>query len=206
MSLLRIKAAEVLGAIIEAAVPELAGTVCAGPSEDGHKRRLPSISIIPRSFKFSPDQEEEWKELGNNRLILNVGRYDAFFQLQVGAKSTYLRAQLEQAVMNVFFSQEGRSGVLVVDIADCHDAIVGYELDQQSWQDEAGFSDRWFSTINLNVVMPVLIERGNVFTMNEIRICLRADTAAEFSEISTAIQECVAVDENGCVTLSTPPA
>lgn len=206
MSLLRIKAAEVLGAIIEATVPELSGMVCAGPSEEGHKRRLPSISIIPINFKFSPDQEEEWKELGNNRLILNVGRYDAFFQLQVGAKSTYVRAQLEQAVMNVFFSQEGRSGVLVVDIADCHDAIVGYELDQQSWQDEAGFSDKWFSTINLNVVMPVLIERGNVFTMDEIRICLRADTAAEFSEISTAIQECVAVDENGCVTLSTPPA
>jgi hypothetical protein len=204
MSLLRIRASEVLAAIIQKACPEI--EVCAGPSEDGHKRKFPSIAIKPIKWDFSPDQEDEWKEIGDNRIILNVGRYDAMYQIQVGAKNPYVRAEIEQFVLDLFFQREGSPGIIVVDIADCHDAIVAYELGSQMWLDEAGFSDKWFSTININVAMPVLVERGNVFTMNEIRICLRADTAAEFSEISTATQECVAVDEDGCVTLSTPPA
>ena len=206
MSLLRIRAAEVLGQLIGSHNPAIADSICGGPAEDGHKRRLPSIAIQPISWKFSPDQEDEWKEIGGNRLVLNVGRYDAFFRVEVGAKSPYVRAKLEQSVLDVFFQREGSPGIAVADIADCHDAIVSYELQSSRWDDEAGFSDKWFSTIDVNVVMPVLVERGSVFTMNEIRICLRADTLASFDDISSATQECVAVDEDGCTTPSTPPA
>jgi len=205
VSLIRIRAAEVLGAIIAGYYPEIADSICGGPAEDGHKRRLPSIAIQPINWKFTPDQESEWKELGLNRVVLNAGRYDAFFRVQVGSKSPYVRAKLEQAVLDTFFQQEGRPGITVVEIADCNDAIVAYELEQSSWQDEAGFSDKWFSTINVNVVMPVLIERGSVFSMDEIRFCLRADTAASFDTISESVLECIAVDENGNVTLSTLP-
>ena len=207
MSLLRLRAAEVLGKVIADYCPEIAGSICGGPAEDGHKRRLPSIAIRPISFKFSPDQEEEWKELSSTRLVLNVGRYDAFFLIEVGAKSPYVRAKLEQACLDVFMQREGSPGLIVCDVADCHDAIVSFELESSRWQDEAGFSDKWFSTIDVNVAMPVLVERGSVFTMNEIRIGLQAATAYSFDSIATtAADEYIAVDELGCVTISTPPA
>lgn len=206
MSLLRIRAAEILGALISKACPELDGNICSGPSCASHKQRLPSVAIIPISFKFSPDQESEHKEIGDNRLVINAGRYDALFQIRVGSKNNYKRAELEDTILSLFFMQEGRPGILVASIADCHDAIVSYELDQSVWRDEEGFSDKWFSTITINVVLPVLVERGNVFSMDEIRICSRVGVSAEFSEISTAIQECIAVDEDGSVTMSTPPA
>jgi len=205
MSLLRIRAGEVLGAIIRHRLGSEIG-VCGGPAEDGHKRKFPSVAIKPIKWDFYPDQEDEWKEIGNNRLILSVGYYEALFQIQVGSKSVYQRAEIEQAVLDLFFQREGSPGLIVAEIADCHDAIVGYELGSQMWLDEAGFSDKWFSTINLNVSMPVLVERGNVFTMNEIRIGLRASTAALFSEESIATEEYVAVDEDGNITISTPPA
>ncbi len=205
MSLLRLRAAEVLGALIEQKCPELIGHVCGGPATSGEIRKLPSVAITPINFKFSPDQEQEWKEIGDNRLILNVGRYDALYQVSVGSKNPHVRAKLEQDITNLLFSQEGRSGVLVVDVADCDDAIVSYELDQSSWRDEAGFGDKWFSIINLNVVLPVLIERGNVFTMEEIRICLQAETAATFEQVSDSVQECVSVDENGDITFVAAP-
>lgn len=202
MSLIRLKAAEVLGAIFQRHIPDV--DICGGPAEDGHRRRLPSIAIRPINFKMSSDQETEHKDIGN-RLILNVGRYDAFFRIEVGAKSPYVRAKLEQAIIDIMFSQEERGGTLVVYIAECHDAIVSYELGDSRWQDEAGFSDKWFSELDLNVVMPILVERGTVPIWNEIRLCVRADVAHKFDDISTAIQECIAVDENGTVTITTPP-
>jgi len=207
MSLLRIRAAEVLGALIAIQCPELEGSICGGPAEDGHKRRLPSIAIQPINWKFSPDQEEEWKNISSTRLILNVGRYDAFFRIEVGAKNPYVRAKLEQACLDVFFQREGSPGLAICDIADCHDAIVAFELEQSSWQDEAGFTDKWFSTLNVNVTMPVLIERRSVFTMDEIRIGLRASHDSTFTSLEhTSSQEYIAVDEDGNVSISTPPA
>ena len=63
MSLLRIRATEVLAAIIRNVCPDEIG-VCGGPSEDGHRRKFPSIAIKPIKWDFSPDQEDEWKEIG----------------------------------------------------------------------------------------------------------------------------------------------
>lgn len=203
MSLLRFRAAEVFGAALAQYQPDLAGHICAGPADSGHVRRLPSVAIIPISFKFSPDQEEIWKEVGDTQAAVCVGRYDALFQLQVGAKNHRTRAKWCSMVESVFFKQEGRPGVLVVDVADCDDAILGFEYDDTSWRDEAGFSDKWFSVTTMNVAMPVLVRRA-VPTMEEIRICLAADTAATFAGIDDNLLECVAVDEAGNVTATTP--
>lgn len=205
MSLIRIRAAEVFAAILAQHCPGLEGKICAGPADSNHKRRLPSVAIVPISFRFSPDQEEVWHDIGSTMAAINVGRYDALFQLQIGARNPKERAKIEADVMRIFFLREGAPGVLTADIGDCDNAIVSYELDQESWRDEAGFSDKWFSITTMNVVMPVLIQRG-AYTMDEIRVCLRADTVATFSEVDQSAIECVAVDEAGNVTISTPPA
>ncbi len=202
MSFLRLRSAQVFAEIVEQACPELKGNVCAGPATAEHKRKFPSLAIIPINFKISLDQEDEWKDVGDNRVVLFMGRYDALFQLQVGGRSPEERAKVADDITALFFQREGSPGLIMAEVADCHDALVGYELDDESWRDEAGFSDKWFSIQTMNVVTPILIERGAVYTMDEIRICIRADVTASFESLSTLTPECVAVDEDGCVTVS----
>lgn len=201
---LSLRAAEVLGCLIENACPELVDQVCAGPSDTGHKRTFPYVAIVPINFKFSPDQEDVWAEVGDSRAIIDVGRYDALYQIQVGSKNKTTRARLMDAITALFFQTEARPGVLVVEIVDCHNAVVGYELESHTWENEAGFSDKWVSITTVNVVTPVLIERGSVYTMQEIRMMLAAEQAASIEKVSDDVRETVAVDENGNVTMSVP--
>ena len=207
MSVIRVRAAEILGAAIEIAVPDLSGNVCALQDDSGHKRKFPSLAIVSVSHKITPEQSGEvWKSKGQMNAVLNVGRIDALYQLRLGAASEAQRTVLEDQVTALFFSQEGRPGVLVAELADCDDAIVGYELDQSEWRNETAFTDKWFSIITLNTVTPILVERSNIPTWNEIRMCLAAEVSVPFDEIDTSIAECVAIDENGNVTVSALPA
>lgn len=200
MSVLRIRSAQVFAEIVSHVCPDI--EVCAGPSTAEHKRKLPSLAIIPVNFKISLDQEDEWEDVGDTGAIIFCGRYDALFQLKVGGRSPDERATIADTITKLFFQREGAPGLIVREIADCHNAIVSYELDGESWRDEAGFSDKWFSIQTINVVTPILVERGAVHTMQEIRMCVRAYVAESFESLETLTQECVAVDEDGNVTIS----
>lgn len=201
MSVLRIRSAQVFAELVSQACPELAH-ICAGPSTAESKRKFPSLAIIPIKHKISLDQEDEWEDVGDTGVVLFCGRYDSLFQLKVGGRSPEERAKIAHDITQLFFQREGSPGLIVRHIADCHQAIVGYELGDESWKDEAGFSDKWFSIQTINVVTPILVERGAVHTMQEIRTCVRAYVAESFESLATLPQECVAVDEDGNVTIS----
>lgn len=204
MAVIRLRALECLGATIARLCPELNGNICVGQAEHPKKQQLPHLSIIPARWDFFPDQDGDiHAEIGETVAVFNVGQHVATVQLRVGARNSRVRAKLEHGISQIFVMQEHRPGVLLINLADCHDALVAFELDSTEWENDLAFDKEFYSIIVVETHIPALVERGGVYTIDEIRSCLTEDMNA-YAEIPASAIDCVAIDENGNITASTP--
>lgn len=206
MAVLRIRTLEVLAATIERLCPDLQGRVCAGPAEHPKRLGFPSLAIIPAAYSFFPDQDGEvWfcPDAGNTA-VFKVGRHEATIQLRLGAKTARQRYALEHAVSQIFISQRRRPGVLVVQVPDCWNAVVAYEFDQTEWRNELAFDKQWYSIASVTVQLPALVERGGVYTIEELRSCFTEDLSTPIESVPAAQVECVSIDESGNITVASP--
>ena len=205
MAIIRIRTLEVLGATIERLCPELQGLVCAGPAEHPKKLVFPSLSIIPIRYNFLPDQDGDiFQEYDNARAVFRVGRYEALLQLRIGAKTARERYKLEHAVSQIFVSQRGRPGILVLQIADCHNATVAFELEYTQWQNEWAFDKEWYSLTAVTAQVPALVERGGIHTIEDLRSCFVEDIDTAFASLPAGALECITIAQDGTITLSSP--
>ncbi len=205
MAILRIRALEVLGAVIERLCPRLEDKVCAGPAEHPKRSKLPSLSIVPVSWNFLPDQDGEifMEDEDSPTAVFRVGRHEALLQLRIGARSARERYTLEHAVSQIFVSQRRRPGILVVNVTACHNATVAYELERTEWNGEA-FSKEWYSVVTVNCIIPALVERGGQYTIQDLRSCLTEDLTTPFDQLPASALECVQINEDGSITASSP--
>lgn len=197
MAVIRTHAMNRLVAAIEAAVPELRGKVCK-MSEPNQARAWPTLQILPIGFKYFPMQEHEHKELGTSRLVVDVGRHEGTVQLRLGAITPQKRWDLEDEILDIFLSQEGRPGVLVTEIEEVHDAVVAWELDADEWENEKVFTKKFFSVMTVTAQIPALVTRDGVYTIEHLRMTLTEDL--DFDDLPAGWYETVTIDGNGGLT------
>jgi len=213
MAVLRYEALRLLAACISDAVPALRGKICAGPAESPKKLTFPSLSLLPVSFKFMPDQAAEPYQLGDpdttvhvdGKVLLNVGRHEGLIQLRLGAQTARLRAELEEQILAVFLGRPGSPGVLVTAVPQCHNATVAWELDTDEWVNERAFDKKWYSLMTITAQLPALVTRGSVYTIEELRITLTDDLSLPIAQVPADQQETIDVAQDGTITPATGP-
>lgn len=199
MAVIRTHAMDKLIAILTEAVPELADHICK-MGEPHLKRTWPTLQIIPIRFRYYPQQEHEHKGLSHSVAVFDVGRHQGTIQLRLGANTPAQRWDLEDKILNVFLSQEGRPGVLVTTIEEVHDAVVAWELEDDEWNNEKVFTKEFYSILTVRAQIPALITREGVYTIEAIRLSLTEDLSTEFTDLPTSAIETVEIDEDGNLT------
>ncbi len=202
MSVLRLKALDKLQECIEEAIPELVGRICAGPSEANHRLTFPSLSITPISFKYQPNQAKPHHNATHSTVIMEVGKHEADVQLRVGASTHRERVILEDKILQLFLEQELAPGILVTPIADCWDAHVVWELEDEEWEDEKAFDSKWYTTISITGQIPALVTRKDAYTIEQLQLGLIEDftTTLNSSTINTtAGVEVVQINQDGSI-------
>lgn len=199
MAVIRTHAMNRLISALEAAVPDLRGKVCK-MGEPNQPRVWPTLQILPIRFKYYPMQEHEHKELGTTRLVVDVGRHEGTVQLRLGATTPQKRWDLEDEILDVFLSPEGRPGVLITSIEKVHDAVVVWELDADEWENEKVFTKKFFSIMTVTVQIPALVTRDGVYTIEHLRMTLTEDLETDFDDLPAGWYETVTIDEDGDLT------
>lgn len=202
MSVLRIRALEVLAECIAEEVPELAGHICAGPAEPNHKLEFPSLAIIPVRYFYQPEQAKEWRCPTHSDLVIEVGKHEARVVLRLGAATHRERVIIEQKVLDVFLSQPLRPGVIVNQVADCFDAVVAWELEDEEWEDERAFDQKWYSDINVLGQIPALVCRPGSYTIEQLQLGVTDDFGTVFNQNTfntSADVEVVEINQDGSI-------
>lgn len=200
MSVLRSHALSTFASRMEDEVPELRGRINPGPCEATKMRQWPHLSIWPVSWGFHPDADGQVHcDLGRTRAVFNVGRFEGTVQLRLGARTHKRRMDLEDKVTQAFLKTPQHPGIIIIDVPDCHDAVVCWELGDADWRNEAAFSKQWFSILAVTVQIPALVTRDGVYTMDDLRVTLTEDVDSEVASIPADEQWTVRVLEDGSI-------
>lgn len=182
MSLIRIRALEVLKEKIECAVPELLGKVCAGQQKHPHTIDYPHCSIMLMRGQFLPDQACIVSSPSPSTAVYRLGRIQAIAQVKLGSANCDERYILGDKIFNnVFMANCERPGICFFNIPDCHDALVAWELDSWGWEDEFAFDNKWYSVLTCTVQIPVLVRKAGVYSIDEICLQFNEDLETEVS-------------------------
>lgn len=205
MAVIKLEALNKLKEAIEVGVPELCGRIHAGVSPPNHQEEFPCLTInVAGPWRYEPEQEQEYNEPAvlANALVVCVGEWQATVQLALQTATLDERYQLEQKLTDLFLSTEGHAGVLLTVVTNCPelgDFLASWEFDDVEWEDEMVFSARTGATIVCTALVPALITRGGVYTIEDLRLGigdLGSDADAD-TFVSTETVEVVSVDENG---------
>lgn len=203
MAVLRIAAFEKLAACIRAYIPELSTAVCPGPAAPSHRLHFPSLAISPLRFRYQPEQAKEWKHLNFATTVFEVGKHEAQIELRLGAKNHYQRAAIEEKLIHFFLRTPGSPGVVVHRIHDCFDALVAWELEDEEWEPEKIFDEKWYSILTITGQIPALVCRDDAYTINELQLGLTQDLSTAFTNLTISTSssvELVEIGEDGTVT------
>lgn len=208
MAVIKLEALQKLKEAIEAGVPELCGRIHAGVSPANHKEEFPCLTInAVGPWRYQPEQEQEHSEPAvlTNALVVCVGEWQGTIQIALQTATLDERYQLEQKLTDLFLSTEGHAGVLLTIVTNCPelgDFLASWEFDEVDWEDERVFDQVAGSTLVCTGLIPALITRGNVYTIEDLRLGLGdlGSTADAATFVSTATVEVLSVDENGDLT------
>lgn len=215
MKPIKLKALTRLQELIECEVKELKGKICSGPSGRDHRLKFPSLSITTRRFNYLPNQADSSNYVtGSDYLasgkggVFNVGDWQGTVELRLGAKTPSVRYDLENKIEQIFLGGRHfidsrypladsddclRPGVVLIDVPECSNARIAYELEDDTWNNEKVFSNQWYSIMRVRATLPALVCKPLVHTMDNIRVKLDSnlDTVTDFT---------FQVNEDGTIT------
>ena len=203
--MIRIKALEQLASLIECQVQKLKGSVCAGAGSRDHKLHFPSLAITGRRFTYYPNQADCYDYVrdqeidgGATREVYQVGRWEGTIELRLASKTSSQRYALECEIEQLFlkgtthldrlypmqFADDClRPGIILVDVLECYGARVAFELLEGSWEDEFVFTNEWYSTLRINVVIPALITKEKSNRIEDLKLVLTESSSDEITII-----------------------
>lgn len=184
MTILRQDALDLLAADIQANIPELDGRVCAGPATPNHQQNYPSLVIDPIRWTFVPDQQEVFLDVNPNDAVLKMGRFDSAVRLTLSHSNPFKRAELEQKLVDMFLGSEYGPGTLKYESSECYDASVVYTLGDTEWDNEKGWDKKWASVSMVDLTIPALVYKTQIYTINAI--CVQY-TEIDGTEIETQL-------------------
>ena len=212
MSVIKIKALQRLADVIGCAIKELKGSICAGPSTNNHQLSFPSLSIVPERFSFLPNQPTEYNYVTQQArcpspvtVVMDVGRWEGEIVLRLGAKTPFKRYELEHKIEQIFLGDvtgaspdtlaRYRPGILLVDVPECDEARVAFELRNDTWRDEKVFSNKWFSEMRILAQIPALVPWRPIYTIDQLQLSLTEDL-----ETINPASETIEIASDGSIT------
>lgn len=207
MPVLKLEALRALQASILAAVPDLAGHIYVGQVPPNVKLCDPTLVVHAVRWRYQPQQEvEHLASEASTTVVFNVGRHIATVQLRLYTSTPAKRYEYQELISNVFLGTEGHPGVLLTTVT-AYPALGNYlaawELQEEEWEDEKVFDSQYWGITVLNGIIPALVTRANVYTIDELRLGLTADFETVFTgstfESSTSV-EVVKINEDGTLT------
>jgi len=211
----RIAALEAFAALIELAIPELAGHVCAGTAPSGELEELPNLSIMPQRWKYIPEQASEVATLPGNRVVYDVGDHDAACVVSIMATSPTQRARLEAKVLDLFLRTKHpltdmhMPGVVVLLVSACPDLSAwscAFDLESDEWIDTLALDRRYESRIMITASIPALTVDAPVYSIDQLILGVTHDLTSTFTP-ATAIPpavELVTINADGTISPFTP--
>jgi len=162
---------------------------------------FPSVRILPGKFTFMPWQANEVDDSLDDVNVLEIGTMEGTVQIRISAKTSQERDEVEDAVANLFLSDELRPGVLPLQtpavtlggIATAYQAPVSFTMEDAEFHDEMVFSKKRYTFMDLNAYYPALVAR-RVATIEELVLAFTDDLG------STAPEESVLVHDDGTIT------
>lgn len=210
MSATRIEALRALGAVIAAAVPELAGKVKVGQAPSGVDQTYPTLTLIPPGpLKYEPAQALEHATIGepsDGVVAFNVGTISGPLQLRLVATTIGERYALEEKVSRVFFAELLRPGVVVVPVTSMADElgewIASFEYASDQWIDADAFDRKLESLVIVEAIIPVIVVRTGIYEIDEFVFGFTTDLETEFTA-DTMIPpgvETVRINQDGTIS------
>lgn len=212
MAVIKIKALQRLADLVACEIKELKGSICAGPATNNHQLGFPSLSIVPERFSFIPNQPSEYNYVTKQdrcpspvTVVMDVGRWEGEIVMRLGAKTPFKRYELEHQIEQLFLGDvtgaspdalaRFRPGILLVDVPECNDARIAFELQNDTWRDEKVFANKWFSELRILAQIPALVPWKPVYTIDTLQLSLTEDL-----ETAVPDSETVQINADGSIT------
>lgn len=202
-------AADTLAALLATAVPSLAGKIHSIPEDWNTVATYPALAIVPRRATLTPWPDQEIDDTVDGQLLVECGTIEATFELRLLAPQAAVREDIEPQIIEAFFRDPDRPGVLLGQVASValalptgsvvgttYNAPVAYALDSDEWRDELVFSAKRQSHLSIAVQWPLLVLRSPVYAMNDIYVAVTHD----LSSATPSVDEQVLVNSDGTVT------
>ena len=206
MAIIRLEALAALADAIACDVAGLAGAICVGQADPGHEIDFPSLALKPIRWTYFPHQADEAFDPAPDRVVMNVGYWEGDVQLILGARTAYRRYELEQQIIDLFLSTPLQPGILNTPVLACRDKLgpflASWQLEADSWQNEAAFDQQFYSTIVVTGVLPALVTRKHSYTIEQLQLGLatESDVAADPATFNTQSSiEVVQVQADGSI-------
>jgi hypothetical protein len=208
MGAIRLESMTALRTALLAVVPTL--EIRVGQQLPNKNLCLPSLVIRPTSFRYHPNQEEDYvpPDPDETVVISQVGTHEGLVQLLLYTATSGDRYTIEQKLIDAFLTPEGRPGVLLTTVSgdpDLGTFLASWELDEEEWVDEKAFSNQLGSLLPVMATIPALIKRTGVPTIDELVLALTNDFETVFTPETLVPPAVELVEINDDGTISSPP-
>ena len=216
-AVVRLEALKSLKDVIAAGIPELRVTakgrdpiaIVQVPPEQ--KLVFPSLALVGTKFRYVPFQEAEATDADGDTiepdaqsLVVSLGCWETTVQLRLACATLADRYALEESLTELWMQREGAPGVLCTTVTSCPllgNILASWTLDDSDWADDMAFSSQHWAVAEVSGVIPVLVTRRGVYSLNELRLGLTHDftipkTSAGFDTVVPVVK----INENGTVT------
>jgi len=231
MSVVKLRALELLGDLISNEITSLGGKVCAGAEPRGTKLKFPSVALISKGFTFHPFEADSIdnvrnieRTFGPRTAVFEVGTWVGRVMISVGSKSALIRYQLEHEIEQIFLGNADltaadaqdiagkgylRPGITLIDVPDCDNARCAFEMENGSWFNEKVFANEWYSHMFLTAHIPAMVRATNIPDLSTLELSLTEDLDTVVTSVAEAdalpdIQTITILDAGGNSTVVTP--
>lgn len=168
------------------------------------KLTFPTLAIVASRFRFEARQEGVAARLDNSTVLVNVGSWSSTVQIRLACATPSDRFGIQEEIEQLFFQREDAPGVLLTapvsgDLPD--DVVFSWDIGDADWLEEYAFSAQEWSVLEVDAVIPALVTRSGVYSMNDLRLGITSDLGlAETSAAFDSLTNKVRVNEDGTVT------
>ena len=210
-AVVRLEALKSLGAAIELGISELRDHVEIVQVPPEQKLTFPSLALVGSKYRYTPFQEAEATddtgdtiEPDESSLVVSLGCWETTVQMRLACATLADRYALEESLTELWMQREGAPGVLCTTVTACPllgNVLASWTLNDSDWTDDMAFSSQHWAVAEIEGVIPVLVTRRGVYSLDELRLGLTNDftipaTSAGFDTVVPVVK----INENGTVT------
>jgi hypothetical protein len=185
---LKYEAAKALKTHLVTAAPSVSGRVHEERRSPNRQTQRPELVVEVGSFRpiFREPEEVYDPGAGQNYVLYDVGAFEGTITVRVAAKYAAKREAIEQEVLDAFFADVERPGVLLLEVSNLtiqgfsipYTATIPYVLESEDWRNEMIFANERDALLDVNVRVPILV-RQDAYRMETLAFALTKDTTTD---------------------------